>query len=233
MSVLIFIFAALAFMLSASAGLGGSLILVPAMAMFFGTKQGIALAALLLGCNNVFKVIAYHRTIPLKAAAGVVLLTVLGAGLGAKLLVDAPEAWVDFAVIAVFILTFLVDSKDWVVFKRGSSLLLAFFAGATSGFSGTSGPLKGVSLKNLNFSRFYFVGAASAVSLAGDTTKAAVFMSESLFEEIPWNTLFGTVLLMPFAVFAGRFINQKIGEKAYNILFWMVMTGYTIRLVVN
>ena len=53
-------------MLSASAGLGGSLILVPSIAMFFGTKQGIALASLLLACNNIFKVIAYHRTIPVE-----------------------------------------------------------------------------------------------------------------------------------------------------------------------
>ena len=233
MSVFIFILAALAFMLSASAGLGGSLILVPAMAMFFGTKQGIALAALLLACNNVFKVIAYRRTIPWQAAFGVVLLTVLGAALGAQLLVNAPENWVEVAVIVIFIFTFLVDSKEWQVFKRGASLVFAFFAGATSGFSGTSGPLKGISLKNLNLSRFYFVGAASTVSLAGDTTKVAVFMTESLFEGIPWDTLAGIVLLMPFAVFAGRWINQKIGETAYSVLFWVVMGGYSLRLLMN
>ena len=37
---------------------------------------------------------------------------------------------------------------------------------------------------------------------------------------------------MPFAVFAGRFVNKKIGAQAYNILFWLVMTVYTIRLLV-
>ncbi len=231
MTVLIFVFAALSFMLSASAGLGGSLILVPAMAMFFGTKQSIALASLLLGCNNVFKVIAYYRTIPIKAAIGIVLMTILGAGIGAKLLVDAPEHWVNLVVIAIFVFTFFVEFKKLNTVKRGSSLLFAFCAGATSGFSGTSGPLKGVSLRNLNLNRFYFVGAASVVSLAGDTTKAAVFMNESFFKEIPWSILFGTVLIMPFAVFAGRFVNKKIGEQAYNILFWLVITGYTVRLL--
>tara|TARA_B100000686_G_C16464580_1_gene798869 strand:- start:134 stop:835 length:702 start_codon:yes stop_codon:yes gene_type:complete len=232
MMILIFIFAALSFMLSASAGLGGSLILVPSIAMVFGTKQGIALASLLLACNNIFKVIAYHRTIPVKAAAGVVLLTILGAGLGAKLLVDAPEQWVHLVVIAIFIFTFFVEFKEWNTVKRGLSLLFAFFAGATSGFSGTSGPLKGVSLRNLNLDRFYFVGAASVVSLAGDTTKAAVFINGSFFKDIPWSILIGTFLIMPFAVFAGRFVNKKIGAQAYNILFWLVMTGYTIRLLV-
>ena len=41
------------FIVSAAAGLGGSLILVPAMMMAIGTKEGIAVAALLLACNNV------------------------------------------------------------------------------------------------------------------------------------------------------------------------------------
>jgi len=40
------------FTLSASAGLGGSLILVPALALVLGTKEGVALAALLLAGNT-------------------------------------------------------------------------------------------------------------------------------------------------------------------------------------
>src|SRR5688572_18807258 len=45
--------AGLAFLLSASAGLGGSLLLVPVFALLLGPKQGIALAALLLMGNNI------------------------------------------------------------------------------------------------------------------------------------------------------------------------------------
>ena len=54
--------AAAAFTLSASAGLGGSLILVPALSLLLGAKQGVALAALMLAANNVFKVALYWRT---------------------------------------------------------------------------------------------------------------------------------------------------------------------------
>ena len=87
----------------------------------------------------------------------------------------------------------------------------------------------------LIFKAYYKIsnkGAASVVSLAGDTTKAAVFINGSFFKDIPWSILIGTFLIMPFAVFAGRFVNKKIGAQAYNILFWLVMTGYTIRLLV-
>ena len=43
----------LSFALSASAGLGGSLILVPALVLILGAREGMALAALLLAGNNV------------------------------------------------------------------------------------------------------------------------------------------------------------------------------------
>jgi len=67
--------AALAFLLSASAGLGGSLLLVPVLALLLGPKQGIAVAALLLMGNNFAKVIAFRKTIPLRAVALVLILT--------------------------------------------------------------------------------------------------------------------------------------------------------------
>ena len=46
------------FAVSASAGLGGSLVMVPTLALFLGSKVGVALAALLLAGNNVVKIIA-------------------------------------------------------------------------------------------------------------------------------------------------------------------------------
>jgi uncharacterized membrane protein YfcA len=43
------------FTISASAGLGGSLVLVPTLVLFIGPKEGVALAALLLASNNVMR----------------------------------------------------------------------------------------------------------------------------------------------------------------------------------
>ena len=49
--VLVLVYAS--FTISASAGLGGSLLLVPTLVVFLGSKEGIALAALLLASNNL------------------------------------------------------------------------------------------------------------------------------------------------------------------------------------
>jgi uncharacterized protein len=221
------------FMVSASAGLGGSLILVPTLALILGAKEGVALAALLLAANNVVKVIAYRKTLPFRNALLVIVLVSVGALLGARLLVSAPEVAVTVAVIVSFGVALIAERFDLAAVRRTSGPLLAVASGATSGFSGTSGPLKGMALRQLNLDRAHFVGAASLVSLAGDATKAAVFTGAGL---LGGNSLLLVVLAAPLmfiATFSGRRINFSIGERGYTMLFWAVMGGYTLRLLLT
>ena len=226
------IVATLAFTLSASAGLGGSLILVPGLSLLLGPKEGVALAALLLAANNVVKVLAYRRTIPFRPAAGVVVLTALGAAIGARLLVAADEQVVAAAVGLGIVLALAVEVLP---FRRNAptpalSAVLAFGSGATSGFSGTSGPLKGVALRNLGLDRLHFVGAASLVSLVGDATKAAIYTEAQLLGAREWTLMAICLPLMLAATFTGRRITDRIGERAFLGLFWAVMAAYIARL---
>ena len=221
----------IAFTVSASAGLGGSLVLIPILVILFGVKQGIALAALLLAANNVAKVIAYRNVVPFKATALVVLMTIVGAALGARLLIAAPETLVHAAVIASLAATLVAEYAHWSQLQRLSAPVLGLFAGMTSGFSGTSGPLKGVALRNLKLDRQHLVGAASVVSLAGDATKAAVLTKASVIDGEAFWILVLALPLMPVATLIGRQINRRMGERAYAALFWTVMAGYTGRLL--
>jgi uncharacterized membrane protein YfcA len=111
--------------------------------------------------------------------------------------------------------------------------VLALGSGATSGFSGTSGPLKGLAIRQLELDRGHFVGAASLASLVGDLTKTAVFTEAQLLGSDSYTLALMAVPLMLVATFSGRRINQTIGERGYSLLFWGVMAGYTVRLVVR
>lgn len=225
--------AALSFLVSASAGLGGSLLLVPALSILFGVKHGVALAAVLLGCNNVAKVVVYRDSIPWREALGVTLMTLVGTSIGAGLLIAAPEFWVEVAVIASIVSTIALERAIQPSSRRISASVLAFASGATSGFSGTSGPLKGAALRNLALDRFHFVGAASVVSLVADVTKAAIFWQASLIDAAVLPVVFWSLPLMPLTALAARRINRRIGERAYSGLFWTVMAGYTLRLALT
>lgn len=232
MFILILIAVFIAFVVSASAGMGGSLILIPVMALTLGSKSGIAVSAILLGCNNIFKVIAYRRTIPLKPILGIMIFIAIGAFLGSIIMVGVSSVWVDWAIIMSFVISFLFERKQWYKIRHLSVSVYAFLAGISSGFSGTSGPLKGVALRNLNLDRFYLVGGASLVSLVGDMVKTTVYFQGALYDTFTYKIVIYSLFIMPFAVYLGKFINEKIGEKAYSVLFWTVMFGYSIRIIV-
>lgn len=229
--VFVLLAASAAFTVSAAAGLGGSLILVPALALVLGTKEGVALAALLLALNNVVKVFAYRKTIPLAKSALVIVLTIVGSAIGASLLVAAPESIVSVAVVVCIALSLLGERLDLGSRSRRAAPPLAFASGATSGFSGTSGPLKGIALRHLQLDRFHMAGAASAVSLAGDLTKTAIFSDAGLLGLESLNLAVLCAPLMLVATFTGRMLNRTVAERGYAILFWTVMFGYSARLL--
>lgn len=220
----------LAFVVSASAGLGGSLVLVPAYALVLGTKEGVALAALMLAGNNVAKLVAYRRSLPVTAAVGVLVATVLGSFIGARALVSAPENLVAGAVIAVIVLTFVVELRGHERVLRIGAAIPALGSGLTSGFSGTSGPLKGIALRSLRLDRMHLVGAASLVSLAGDATKVGVYAQSGLLASDQLRLALVAAPVMAASTWLGRRINSRLGERGYTLLFWGVLTGYVARL---
>jgi len=219
------------FVVSASVGLGGSLVMVPTLVLAVGTKEGVALAALLLAANNVFKVSVYRRTIPWQKSAPVVLCTIVGAGVGARLLVDAPEILVGVAVLCSFALTLVMEQVHFEPGRRVASPVLALGSGATSGFSGTSGPLKGVAIRNLDLDRMHFVGAASLASFAGDATKTAIYTDAALLDGNSFIVAAVAVPLMIAGTTTGQLLNNRVGERGFAVLFWSVMTGYSIRIL--
>ncbi|MEM7143403.1 MAG: sulfite exporter TauE/SafE family protein [Actinomycetota bacterium] len=222
----------LAFAVSASAGLGGSLVMVPTLALFLGSKEGVALAALLLASNNVFKIAAYRRTLPFRKAAVVVVLVIVGAALGSSLLVEAPDWVVKIGIVAMFVATLVAERVGLDRVRVGFAPLLAFGAGATSGFSGTSGPLKGAAIRNLDLDRRHFVGAASLASFAGDATKTAIFADAQLLTASSVLLAVAAIPLMATGTWTGARFNDRAGERAFALLFWTVMVGYSIRLFV-
>lgn len=222
---------AVAFTVSASAGFGGSLILVPALALVLGTKSGTALAALLLAANNVVKVWAYRKTMPWRRAALVAVLVAAGAAAGAILFVAAPESVVTIAVIVTFALAFLAERFDLSRLRRFGAPVLAFGSGLTSGFAGTSGPLKGLAVRSLDLDRRHLVGGLSLASLVGDVTKTAIWTEAGLVPAGGYLLALAAVPLMFAATLLGRRVNSRLGERGFSGLFWLVMAGYTARLV--
>lgn len=225
-----------AFGVSAAAGFGGSLILVPVLALVLGSKEGVALAALLLACNNVAKIAAYRHSLPFRRSVLLAALVLLGAATGASFFTRAPEDLVTLAVLLSFALTFRLERRSQGRAPRPVPVngpLLAWCSGALSGFSGTSGPLKGVAVRSLSLDRAHTVGCLSLLSLVGDATKAAVFTEAGLLTADSYRIAAAALPLMVIATAIGKRCNQRLGERGYLQLFWGVMLGYTGRLLLS
>ncbi len=231
--VVVAVAAGMSFVVSASVGLGGSLLLVPVLVLILGPKEGVGLAALLLGSNNVFKVIAYRRTIPFRAAAMIILLIAAGAALGATAMVHSPPEIVASGVFVAFLGTFVMERTRFDLGRTMFAPVLAFASGATSGFSGTSGPLKGAAIRNLDVDRAHFAGAASVASLVGDLTKTTVFAHAQLLDGWALTILVIVLPLMLLGTLSGFRLNRQLGERAFTVFFWIVMVGYGMRLLTS
>lgn len=100
-----------------------------------------------------------------------------------------------------------------------------------SGFSGTSGPLKGISIRSLGLPRLEHVGLASCVSLIGDVLKVELFAQAGLLPDIEWYLVAVVVPVMPVAAWVGRRVNERIDESIFRWVFWSVVGAYCLRMM--
>ena len=222
-----------ALFISSIAGYGDSLILVPALAAILGVKEGVALAALLLGWNNVFKVMAYRHTLALRRGWPLLVVTAIGVWFGARLLIDAPDravVWLVVAATGVTLLAELVHIERIHRVRGHAATPLMLASGVLSGVSGTSGPLKGISVRSLGLPRLEHVGLASSVSLVADALKVELFATAGIFDTVDMTVVLLALPVMPVAAWIGRRVNQRMDETAFRWIFWSVVAGYTLRM---
>lgn len=238
--VLVVTFAAL--FVSSVAGYGGSLILVPALASILGPRQGIAFAALLLGWNNVFKVLAYRHSLALRQGWPLVLATAVGVTFGARLAIAAPERLVIWTIAGASVATLLIEVLSRAAAtdagaspglrSRRSIAVPAIAASAVlSGVSGTSGPLKGIAIRAMRLPRLHHVGLAASVSLVADAVKIELFADAGYLADLNTAVLLGALPMMPVGAWTGRAINRRINERQFRWVFWTVVGGYNLRML--
>lgn len=219
--------------ISSIAGYGGSLLLVPALGLVLGPKEGIALAALLLGWNNVFKVIAYRRSLALRRGWPLLVVAAAGVWLGARVLISAPEGLVVWAVVGTAVSSLVVElvaGERTERARRHAAVPMMAASSVLSGVSGSSGPLKGISVRSLGLPRLEHVGVASSVSLVADALKVELFATAGLFDGVDLTILVLVVPVMPIGAWVGRAVNRRVDEAAFRWIFWSVVGGYTLRM---
>jgi uncharacterized membrane protein YfcA len=225
--ILIFI----SFLVSASCGLGGSLILIPGLSWILGIKEGIVMSSLLLGLNNLVKLFFYRKEIRCRPSFQLLFLMLAGTALGALLMLKANSKLLSLFLFVHVLLSFLIQHKATETVKRKTGLLFSFLSGFCSGFTGTSGPLKGLAVKCFMNIKTEVVAAASILSLASDSLKSTIYLQNFSTDIVNLQWLGYSIIIMPLATWMGRSLNKKMSSRAYDTLFYFVMGGYVIRIL--
>lgn len=231
MEALVFILIFLSFLVSASAGMGGSLLLIPTLSYFIGIRDGIIISALLLGLNNCVKIIAFRKYIRFKTISWLMLFMLLGAIPGSLLMMAINEQLLAVILFGNIIFAFIIEKNAATGVRNKISWGYSWLSGFCSGLSGTSGPLKGMAIKCIDLTKMEVVAAASVLSFAADSTKAIIYLSnQNPLTPANTNLLLVSTCMMPVATLLGRQINRKISDVAYDVLFFSILSGYVVRL---
>ena len=222
----------IAFLVSASCGLGGSLILIPGLSWILGIKEGIVVSAVLLGSNNLVKLFFYRKDIRLRPSLRLLVCMVAGAIGGALLMMQADPKLLSLFLLFHILLSFFIQVKSSETSRKTAGSVFSFLSGFCSGLAGTSGPLKGLAVKTYMGNKAEIVATASLLSFATDSTKAIIYLNNFSSDILQVQWLVYSILVMPVATGLGRFLNRNMSVKAYEALFYFVMSGYVLRLLI-
>ncbi len=231
MEVLAYILIFVAFLVSASAGMGGSLLLLPVLSFVVGLREAVVLSSILLGLNNIFKLVAYFKHLVWQSALPLLIAIAFGSGLGAMLFLKIERNTVAALLLLNLLATFFIQRKAKPSMQKRASGILAFVAGLLSGVSGSSGPLKGMAIKCLKITPMQTVACATILSTGSDLIKASVYLQKLTLSPLSIQFFAGSLILMPIATYLGKKINAKFGTTAYDLLFYSVMSGYVVRML--
>lgn len=232
MEALVYLLIFLSFLISASAGMGGSLLLIPTLSYFIGVRDGIIISSVLLGLNNCFKIIVFFKYIQIRKIVYLMFFMLIGAIPGSMLMMKMDENILAVILFINIIFAFIIEKNAATGVRKKISWVYSWLSGFCSGISGTSGPLKGMAIKCFDFNKLQIVAAASVLSFATDSTKAVIYLSNyNPVTGTSFDLLLVSICMMPVATVLGKRINQKISNVAYDVLFFSILSGYVVRLV--
>lgn len=224
------------FIVSATCGFGGKLLLVPVLALWLGAPTAVAIAAPVMLLNSVIKSAVLRKDIDWRQAGWVMAGSVPGAYLGARVLASLPADLATRLIGLLLLAGIAITMAKPVLWPRlsGLSLVLGgFAAGASSGVAGMGGPVKAITLRGAGLSRAHLVATAAVVDIAMAMADIPVYVETGLIrqEHLPLVVLLAGVAWVGVGI--GRNLLKEVSEGTYRFSFGFVLTATCLYLVIS
>jgi uncharacterized membrane protein YfcA len=218
-------------MITASLGAGGGLLLLVLMALWIPPAAIIPVHGMIQMGSNMGRATLTWRHTDWRAIAAFAPGVIVGAGIGAWLLVDLPEhLWQ--LTIAVFVLYLCWGpALPKGAFGPGGIFVASSVTSFISLFVGATGPLVAAFIKQMHTDRFKTVATfATAMSLQ-HAPKALVFgFAGFVFQE--WLLFILGMIAFGFAgTWIGLHLLRSVSNRHFHRVFNLLLTVLAIRLV--
>lgn len=218
-------------MITASLGAGGGLLLLVLMALWIPPAAIIPVHGMIQMGSNAGRAALTWRHTDWRAIAAFAPGVIVGAGIGAWLLIDLPEhLWQ--LTIAVFVLYLCWGpALPKGAFGRPGIFLASALTSFISLFVGATGPLVAAFIKQMHEDRFITVSTfATAMSLQ-HAPKALVFgLAGFVFHE--WLVFIVAMIAFGFAgTWLGLHLLRSVSNRHFQRIFNIVLTLLAVRLL--
>jgi hypothetical protein len=216
----------LAACVSAVAGIGVGLVLLPVLVLYLGIKSAIPILALALVAAATSRVAIYRREVDRRVAAWSILGALPSTAAGAYLFTLAPPVLLT-RLLGLLLLGILVGRRLHLrplPMRRPVAFLpLGIAIGIVSGLASGVGPLLAPFYLSYGLRKGAYVGTVGAMALSMQLTKLAVFGGADLLT--PRVLAYG-LFLMPLTVLGtllGKRLMLRISERVFVLLIEGVM----------
>jgi uncharacterized protein len=196
--VALMIVAFIGFVLSATFGVGGAMLLIPMLAQRMPAAHAVALAAPVMLFNNVLKAWVFRKYVSKRGTFLVSALALPFAFAGAYVAGDFDDSAILIGIAILIVLSIVVErvpmsprtsnANDPRVVKMGDKALLFWggVTGAVSGLCGAAGPPTAIGLRAWGLDKEAFVGTVAVFAILLQIVKMPAYVMTDVLPAERW-----------------------------------------------
>jgi len=208
----------LGFLMSATTGVGGGLVMLPLLAWIVPAGVAVALATPVMLVNNVGKLVLLRGSLDRVFLRRTMLGAVPGAIAGSLLLGVVPDAVVRRG-IGLFLIGYVAVSlfaRDYVPrVGRLGAVGWGAITGLVSGLIGAGGPTSAASMRGYGLTRQQLVATGAAISVAMQLVKLPVFAAIGLIRTRDLPLALALCATALAAAYAGRALLARMEAATF------------------
>jgi uncharacterized membrane protein YfcA len=182
------IVAFIGFVLSATFGVGGAMLLIPMLAQRMPAAHAVALAAPVMLFNNVLKAWVFRKYVSKRGTFLVSALALPFAFAGAYVAGDFDDRAILIGIAILIVLSIVVERFSDRVVKLGDRALLFWggVTGAISGLCGAAGPPTAIGLRAWGLDKEAFVGTVAVFAILLQIVKMPAYVMTDVLPAERW-----------------------------------------------